>query len=282
MRVLVSGTSGVLGHLIAEELKDRQHDVVSAARRKVAGSAQLRLDVTDEAAVRAAAQGLDAAVLCPILSVSAPAARWLAEEGVRRIVCFSSNNVGIDEESAVYRALAEAEASLESVGAEMVILRPTMIYGHVEDGNLSKLLRFAQRFGFLPCPGKGAALQQPVHISDVARVGADAIGAEHPSGAFAVSGPKALETAQLFGHVLKAAGKPSSSVLKLPLGPLKLAAAGAEAIGLNLPLKTAQLARIERDKLPTLPAPPEFEARTHLEDGLAALATELAAWGTQG
>lgn len=277
MRVLVSGTSGVLGHLLAEELKRRGHDVVSATRREAAGSGQLRLDLTDEAGVRAAAAVLDAAVLCPILSVSAPAAKWLSEEGVSRIVCFSSNNVGIDEESEVYHVLAEAERSLEGIPADVVVLRPTMIYGHPDDGNLSKLLRFAQRFGFLPCPGVGAALQQPVHILDVARAGADAASSGHPCGTFAISGPAPLRTDSLFSEVLKATGKSPKAILKLPLGFLRFVAAWSETLGINLPLKTAQLARIERDKRATLPSPPGFEARMLLEDGLATLASDLAA-----
>ena len=115
MRALVSGCSGVLGHKIAELLSLNDLEVTRSARRPFAGDADLRLDLTDEARVREAAQGQELAVLAPILTTSAPAARWLAEEGVRRIVLFSSNNVGIDREAPVYRALAQAGASFLTI-----------------------------------------------------------------------------------------------------------------------------------------------------------------------
>ncbi|MEO0761790.1 MAG: hypothetical protein AAFZ09_08270, partial [Pseudomonadota bacterium] len=57
---------------------------------------------------------------------------WLAEEGVRRIVLFSSNNVGIDREAPVYRALAEAEKLAHSALAEVVEARPDVFNHNLE------------------------------------------------------------------------------------------------------------------------------------------------------
>ncbi|MCQ8185706.1 hypothetical protein [Parvularcula maris] len=277
MRVLVSGTSSVLGHYAAEGLERHGCKVVRAARGRAFKVPDLRLDLTDEHAVRTAARGLDAALLVPILTVSAQAARWLAEEGVRRIVVFSSNNVGIDRDSPVYRALARAEEELAGVDAEVVILRPTMIYGHRGDGNLSRLVRFAKDYGFLPCPGEGRALQQPVFVLDLARTAAQAVTGPYAAGPFSIGGGDVVSTEGLFTAVLKAAGQGEGRLLRVPLSPLRTAVRIAEAAGLKLPLGTAQLARIEQDKIATEAPLYGFTPQVSLGEGLVRLIADIEA-----
>ncbi|GGY52393.1 SDR family oxidoreductase [Parvularcula lutaonensis] len=281
MKVLVSGTTGAVGHEVAGRLEGRGAAVTRASRKPAKGLRHKTLDLTDEAGVRAAAQGHDAAILAPILSVSAPAARWLTEEGVRRIVVFSSNNVGIDADSPVYRALAEAERTLSGIDAEITILRPTMIYGHAGDGNIATLMRFALKYGFLPCPGSGRALQQPVFYEDVAEAAVQAVMAAD-AGVFAVAGSEALPQKELFSRVLGAVRKGNGAVLTVPLAALRAAAKAAEAVGLKLPLSTAQLARFERDKTPTLPQLPGFAPSVSLSEGLERLAEDLADTASEG
>jgi nucleoside-diphosphate-sugar epimerase len=277
LRVLVSGTSSVLGHYAAAGLEEGGCDVVRAARGPAFKVPDLRLDLTDERAVRAAARGLDAALLVPILTVSAGAARWLAEEGVRRIVVFSSNNVGIDQESPVYRALARAEKELAALDAEIVILRPTMIYGHRGDGNLSRLVRFAKTYGFLPCPGRGRALQQPVFVLDLARAAVQAVMGGYASGPFSIGGCDVVSTEGLFTAVLRAAGQSERRLVRIPLSPLRAAASAAEAAGLPAPLKRAQLARIEQDKIAAEAALYGFTPQVGLGEGLARLRADIEA-----
>lgn len=276
------GAGGVLGHEIAEGLRTAGSDVTRTARRDVPGLRHHKLDLTDEVRVRQMARGHDASVLVPILTVSAPAARWMAEEGVRRIVVFSSNNVGIDQHSPVYAALREAEAEVAAIGAEVVILRPTMIYGYAGDGNLSKLMRFAYRRGFLPCPGDGRALQQPVFVEDVAAAAVLAARGAYAPGPFSVGGPDVLPQTAVFSEVLRAVGGQGERVVKLPLAPVKLAARLGEALGMPLPLSTVQLRRMTQDKTATEPQPFGFIPRVSLQEGLERLNADLAARGSEG
>ncbi len=53
-------------------------------------------------------------------------------------------------------------------GVEWVILRPTLIYGHGRDKNITEIARFIRRFGFFPLLGKANGLRQPIHVEDVA------------------------------------------------------------------------------------------------------------------
>lgn len=277
MRLLVSGTSGALGRAVAAIAAERGSEVTRTCRRPLPGAQDTRLDLTDADAVRRAAKGVEAAVLCPILTVSARAARILAGEGVRRIVVLSSNNVAIDHDSPVYEALRQAERSLAGLDAEIVILRPTMIYGHADDGNLSRLMRFARRFGFLPCPGDGQALQQPVFVGDVAEAVVQAALGRHAPGPFSVAGPEVVTTGALFSDILRAAGRNPRAVMRLPLAPVVWMAELAEQANLRFPLNKAQLARIALDKTATAPPPFGFVPQVTLGEGLRRLAGELAA-----
>lgn len=282
MRALVSGCSGVLGHEIAQLLSLKDVDVTRSARRPFSGDADLRLDLTDEARVREAAQGHEVAILAPILTTSAPAAGWLAEEGVRRIVLFSSNNVGIDPDASVYQRLADAEEVALQIDAEVVILRPTMIYGYPGDGNLSRLLGLAGRFGMLPCPGDGGALQQPVHVTDVAAAAVQAALGTHAPGPFSVGGPEIITSHALFQQVLAAAGRPKERVLPLPLFPLRLVAGVLETLKLPAPVTTAQLKRVSKDKTATEAAPFGYIPQVSLAEGLERLAAALAGQASRG
>lgn len=279
MRVLVSGASSVLGADIADRLRREGHAVTATARRPRRADSIDRLDLTDEAAVRSAAKGHDAAVLCPILTTSAPAARWLAEEGLERFVLFSSNNVAVDQQSPVYAALREAEATLP-VGS--ITLRPTMIYGHTADENLSQLMHTARRLGFLPCPGSGKALQQPVFVQDLADAVSAALSGDVPPGTYAIGGPDVVSARDLFSAVLASVGKSRSAVITLPLAPLRAVAKLARQAKIPFPLTQEQLARFEQDKRASGQGLPGFTPKTGIGEGLARLAQDLADSSGQG
>jgi nucleoside-diphosphate-sugar epimerase len=61
-----------------------------------------------------------------------------------------------------------AEKTIISSNLNYTILRPTMIYGTPDDRNMIKLLRLIQKSPIIPVLGTGEALQQPVHVRDVA------------------------------------------------------------------------------------------------------------------
>ncbi|MEM9837597.1 MAG: NAD(P)H-binding protein [Pseudomonadota bacterium] len=275
----MSGASSVLGADIVDALRRGGHEVTATARRPRRADGISKLDLTEEDAVRAAARGHDTAVLCPILSTSAPAGAWMAEEGVERLVLFSSNNVAVDDASPVYEALREAEASLPE---GRIVLRPTMIYGHTADQNLSQLMSTARRLGFLPCPGSGRAMQQPVFVRDLADAIVTAVDRATPPGTYAMGGPDTLTAKALFRAVLRASGKSSSAVLPLPLTPLKAISQAARALRVPFPLSPEQLARFEQDKRAVGQGLPGFTPKTGIEEGLKRLARDLADSASHG
>lgn len=232
---------------------------------------QLNLDDTGAAANLIAAH--DTAILTPILTVTAPALIAARKAGASTsCVVFSSNNVVIDPENPVYEGLKNAERSLRGLPFSTATLRPTMIYGDPQDGNLSRLLRLAARFPFLPLPGPGDALQQPVHYDDLARIALEITTGSHLDASnrpVSVAGPEAVTLRALLAAAQRSVGR-TPRLVSVPLGPVR-ALAGL----LPLPVKPAQLDRLHRHKVPAATFPPAILGRIHLEDGLSRLAREL-------
>ena len=88
------------------------------------------------------------------------------------------------------------------------IIRPTMIYGHTHDRNISRAIKFLNMFPLLPVIGKGQALIQPVFIDDVIKAFEIAIlNSKLFSKAFNIAGEKPLTNRQLFKAICKALNK---------------------------------------------------------------------------
>ncbi|MEO0883256.1 MAG: NAD(P)H-binding protein [Pseudomonadota bacterium] len=285
-RILVVGASRPLGRKISAHLVKAGHMVTATSRFahpeifdkiQSTGAEPAQLDLTNREAVAKLAPDIDIAVLSPILSISGEAARILRQGGVKRGVVFSSNNVAIAPSVPVYGALRKQEVKLRDSCPDWAILRPTMIYGYPGDGNLSRLLKALSWAPIFPVPGNGKAVQQPIHVDDLAQIAAAlADGAWDAKGILAVGGPDALTHRAMMRLVKRVAGGKGVFV-SLPVGPVKSAVTMASELGIRLPLSPAQIARIDLNKAAVDPAElPELIApQVALETGLRTLAAEL-------
>lgn len=156
----------------------------------------------------------------------------IATSGAKRVIALSSTSrftkVGSADsgEQAVVALLAEGEERLQSWatarGIEWVILRPTLIYGAGRDHNISSMLRFIRRFGFLPVLGAARGLRQPIHVADVARACVAALTA--PAAAnrdYNLSGGETLSYRQMCERLFSALGR-RPRLVSLPLFVLSL------------------------------------------------------------
>lgn len=278
--VLVAGAGGALGLEMVRLLRAEGYAVAGAYRTARKGAAEaieaaggwpVRLDLGAETAVRAALADAGAAIFTPILTVSAPAARFLRPG--QPAVFFSSNNVAIDPQAEVYARLLETEALVRAAAPQAVILRPTMIYGYPGDGNLARLMASMRRSPATPIPAAAGALQQPVYYKDLAAIAVRALfDGALAGGTRAVAGPQSVTTAALYREA-KAASHARTMLIPVPAGAMAPVAAAIEKAGLKLPVSAAQLARAGRDKTPQGPA---ILGETPLSVGLKALAAALA------
>ena len=102
-----------------------------------------------------------------------------------RVVCVSSSSVFTKTDSRdrrerqligkILAAEADLRAACTARNIQLVVLRPTLIYGCGLDENVSRLARWIRRLHFIPVAGDAAGLRQPIHAEDVASTAVKAL-----------------------------------------------------------------------------------------------------------
>lgn len=270
-RALVIGAGGAVGEAVALALRGDGWAVVAgmrtprpdaAARLTAAGAAIRKVDL-DTQDWSAAAAGCDALIFTTHLALTSKAAQHVSA-GVR-IVAFSSNNVAIDPEAAVYHELALAERTLQARHANAAIIRPTLIYGDPRLPTVTRLLRMARTWPLLPLPGSGRARVQPVFHEDLGRLAAGLASGDE-GGVYAAGGPETVTMRALFDAALSVTGG-RGTVISVPAPVLTIASPLLALAGFS----ADQAARAEKDRSAVLqtPLPPTLAPQTDVRTGLA-------------
>ena len=284
-KIAIVGASGELGHrIVCRLLEDSDAQIVATSRDierlsfpESGDRVELRnVDLTRPDEVARRLLDCEAIVFCPILSLSAAAAVAMRRLGSdARFILFSSNNVGLDEDSPVYAKLKSAESDIRALSEPWAMVRPTMIYGSPDDGNLGRLMKLARRSPVLPLMGNGEALQQPIHYDDLADLATELImELDWRTIEISAAGPDIVSLSELYEYVIEAAGS-RSRLLHLPIHLVMPIVGAMERFGMKPPLTRAQLMRADIDKLPTWPMAEDWSAQVSLEEGLAWLAEDL-------
>jgi uncharacterized protein YbjT (DUF2867 family) len=240
----ITGAFGFTGRALAERLLADGHDLVTLSRRSGADdplSERLRVEPFDTDhpdRLVAALEGVDtlfntfwirfprgAMTYERAVAQSAVLVAAARDAGVRRIVHVSVVNAAPDGPTPYVRAKAALEAIVRSSGLEWVIVRPTLTYGpgDILINNLAWALRRLPVYGL---PGLGRYTVQPVHVGDVARIGAAA--ATMAAGqTIDAAGPEILRYRDLVSMVREAIGSRS---IVLPM-PRALVLAAARLLG---------------------------------------------------
>lgn len=284
-KIAIVGAAGELGRRIVSQiinLDGVQTVVTSRDRSRLdnlfggTGADCRELTLDDAEAAANTLNDCDVIVFCPILSLSAPTAFRLRDQGSRaRVILFSSNNVGLDQDAPVYEALRQAENVIDRLPHPWAIIRPTMIYGTPDDGNLGRLMRLARKSPVLPLVGSGRALQQPIHYDDLAALTVKLISDEDwRELKIGAAGPDVCSLRELYTKVVDASGN-RAKIVRVPKGALSLIVRAFERLGLKSPLTNAQLARIEIDKLPTWSLCDKWSGTVSLTNGLEMIAQQI-------
>lgn len=235
------------------------------------GARPKRLDLQDAEHTKALIHKADAVVLTPILTTAVSAAPFLSAN--TPAVFFSSNNVSIDPETAVYATLLDSESRIRKTAPSAIILRPTMIYGYPGDRNLSRLMASMQKLPITPVPGNASALQQPVFFKDLARIAAESLFDQRRRGeTYAVAGPEPVALLDLYRQAAIAMAA-KSAFLPVPVKFFGQALSIAEKSGLRFPFRAAQLLRASKDKTPS--GAEILHGETPLDEGLRFLAAAM-------
>lgn len=219
MPSIVVGATGIVGGFIVEQLVQAGVRPLALSRtpHAAAGVDWLLGDLAHPAALNLPT--FDTLYCTVEIGLLADALPHIATAQLKRVVAFTSTSIvtKIESEIAAERALlqrlADGERRLiavcERLGIGWTILRPTIIYAEGRDGNISRLARLIERFGFLPLMGRGEGLRQPVHAEDLA------IGAVAAAGSpkavdktYAVPGGETVSYREMVGRVFDALGRP--------------------------------------------------------------------------
>jgi nucleoside-diphosphate-sugar epimerase len=248
-RVLVTGASGMLGGATARALLDAGHEVRTFQRRPsgVADADDVRGDLTDPAAVRAAVDACDAVVhLAAKVTITGPEAdfrrvnvdgtRALLEAaraaGVRRFVQVSSPSVahvgsslvgapaGPAEPARARDPYARTKAAAELLalaadapGFRVLAVRPHIVWGPGDTQLVGRIVDRA-RAGRLPVLGTGAPLIDTTYVDNAADALAAAVEAPDDAcgAAYVVSNGEPRPVLELLRDICRASGVPEPRV----------------------------------------------------------------------
>lgn len=158
-------------------------------------------------------------------------------EGLERFVYLSSA-AAVAGSGPYGRSKREAEARIEASPLRTVVLRPTMVYGPGDRGNLGFVSRVLRFFPLVPVLGGSAFSVQPLWIGDLCRCLIEALRREAPRSPYLIAGDELLPLKTLL-RKLGGAMKLRRLYLPLPLRPARWAARFWQALfpASKLPLK---------------------------------------------
>ena len=129
--------------------------------------------------------------------------------GVKRFVLVHTTGM-YSKYKAASQGYIEIENQINPFMEELniTVVRPTMIFGDMCDHNVSKFIRFVDRFPVLPIVAGGNSLIQPVNARDLAKGIMQALKTEKSKGkAYILSGEKPVTVRQLYQMIGSLLGK---------------------------------------------------------------------------
>ena len=256
-QAVVTGATGFTGPFVVRALRRRFPDlaircVVRASSNTAAidlpGVTTATSDLRDPVALAHAFAGADTLINVASLgfdwtdNVVATAQR----AGIGRAIVISTTAMLTQLPVASKPIRMRGEQLVRESGVRWTILRPTMIYGTPGDRNIARLIRFVRRSPVIPIVAPNA-LQQPVHVEDVAEAVAGALAAPGSEGrAYNISGRDPLTLHELVRQVAQELGA-RRLLVPVPMSPV-IGAVSALSRLIRPPVSVEQLRRLNEDK----------------------------------
>ena len=223
MKVAVTGAFGYSGRYIAQRLLAAGHGVITltnSLKREHPFGDKVRpypFNFDQPARLTETLQGVDALINTywvrfehPLFSQDQALANTKTlfhaakRAGVRRIVHVSITNPDPASNLPYFRAKAEAESALKSLGASYCILRPAVLFGK-EDVLVNNIAWTLRRLPVFAVFGSGDYKLQPIYVDDLAAVAA-AKAAEDRDEVLNAIGPETFTYRELVQTIRRALG----------------------------------------------------------------------------
>jgi nucleoside-diphosphate-sugar epimerase len=171
---------------------------------------------------------------------------------IKRAVFVSSTSVLVPFEGEVKKTKLESENLIQDFSRHAslgyTILRPTMLYGSIDDRNYSKMLNFIKKRGFFVMFGNGENLIQPVFIEDVAGAVATVIGNNKTlNKIYALCGKEPIKYKDML-LIVKSLVKNPFKIIRLPLLGSKFLVAVYSKVFPKSSLRPDMIERMQVDK----------------------------------
>ena len=168
------------------------------------------------------------------------------ESGVKKIIYISSAAASLHG-GGYSRSKLEAEESIKKSGMKWLILRPSEVYGQRAGDSINRLIRWIQRYIFVPVLGTGTCKLSPVFIDDVvSAIAVSIFNKELESETIVLAGPEELTYDDLVDRVAAYFGVKRFK-LHLPAGLIRIGITVMPKLGMNI-LVPDQISRLLCDK----------------------------------
>ena len=164
------------------------------------------------------------------------------ESGVKKIIYISSAAASLNGGGYSCSKL-EAEQLIKKSGMKWLILRPSEVYGQRAGDSINRLIRWIQRYIFVPVIGAGTCKLSPVFIDDVvSAIAASILKKELENETIVLAGPEELTYDDLVDRVAAYFGVKRFKV-HLPSGLIRFGITLMPKMGMNI-LVPDQLSRL--------------------------------------
>lgn len=213
--ILITGITGHSGKYFLEELKNNQYKgpirciVRDKKETELFKRTGLNIDVkigdlTDLDFVTQAMQGVETVIHIASIFFSRIVMEAAIKNQVKRAIFVHTTGI-----YSKYKSASEEYQSIESDIQEMIkkndsdiqltYLRPTMIYGYLNDRNMIVFIKMVDKLRLFPIISGGKNLLQPVHGRDLGRAYYQVLMSQHvKTGDFILSGERAITMKEMF------------------------------------------------------------------------------------
>ncbi len=172
--ILVTGITGLTGRFLYREIKKAQLDVRYFVRKSsdiswmdAAHDDIFFGDQKNAEEFKLALEGIDSVLHLAPRDKLQNILNACLEKGINRLFYVNSTGIYSRFKSTSHIDLIN-ENTLKNSGLTYTIIRPSMIYGNAQDGNMHLLINIMKKTRIFPVLGSGSGLVHPIYAGDLA------------------------------------------------------------------------------------------------------------------
>lgn len=262
-QVCIIGASGKLGSRLTELLaKNQEYTLKGIVRDKKKIPGQLLKypsiewaeinDIKNNEKLAEALAGCDAVINTSYVWFAPYIFEAIKHSGSRpEHVIFTGSTAiytKVESRSPAKRKAGEKAVIHNPLQIPWTIIRPTMIFGHKNDGNISRLIKAIRQYPVFPIIGSGENLIQPIYIYDLIRYFEEAIlQPKHYNKIYDVGSAYPISNKRLFKTIARKLNK-KIWFISVPPKPAIWFIKTMRKLGLKSPVSAEQILRFQEDK----------------------------------